>query len=917
MKAPPLPTNEQARLRKLDQYDILDTAPEPAFDSITAIAAHIAGVPIALVSLVDGKRQWFKSHHGLDADQTPREVSFCGHVVASGEALTVADALEDPRFSDNPLVTGAPNVRFYAGVPLQTPDGFVLGTLCAIDHSPRLLSAKQIQMLELLAQQVVDQLEMRRRDRTHVALRIELQKYKTFFELNPALFATANRELYFVDLNPAWESVVGWSLDELRAKPSLEFIHPEDLPAVMKEAGRVLSEPNAIVDFEYRLQHKDGHWVNLAWVAAMVGDVIFCSARDMTEYRRVQFALRQALDRASDLGSRLSGIMASANYSVIETDTSGIIREYNKSAERMLGHAAEDVIGKTSPAIFHDLAEVVGRAKQLSAELGTVIEPGFEAFVAKARLGEADEREWTYIRKDGTRFPVQLSITRRLDSQGEIVGFMGIASDITERKRMQQLQSEFVSTVSHELRTPLTSIRGSLGLVAAGVTGELPEEAKEYIDIALSNSDRLVRLINDILDIEKMQSGSMEFRFQTIELAASIKNAIAVNAAYASNHQVNIVLVDDVPAGEVLVDPDRLTQVLTNLLSNAAKFSPANSNVELGVKLVGERFRITVRDHGPGISDEFRSRIFQRFAQADASSTRKSGGTGLGLSISKAIVEKMRGRIGFEPAADGGTIFFFELPFLAPVVREPASSSRALQVLVCEDDPDVSSLLKRLLISHGYDVKQAPTLERARRLLAAHHFDAVTLDLVLADGDGSTLLAEMRESERHRLTPVVVISGASGQLASAAVMVADVIQKPFDEHRLLSVLQNALRNCERQPPRILHVEDEENIRRIVRRTLSQSWEVVSVESIHSAKLALEAQAFDVVLLDLTLPDGFGEELIGLVGRAQVILFTATDPSLALSRRVDAALIKSKSNPTDVRDTILSLLAKTRSGSLAT
>jgi len=378
------------------------------------------------------------------------------------------------------------------------------------------------------------------------------------------------------------------------------------------------------------------------------------------------------LQKISDVASLLRGILENANVAVIETTPSGTIRVFNAAAERMLGYSAKELVGQASPAILHDPAEVAARATDLGIELGVPVEPGFDALVAKARRGTADEGEWTYIRKDGSRFPVLLSVTARRDARREIAGYLGIASDISERKRVERLQAEFVSTVSHELRTPLTSISGALGLVAAGVTGELPAQAKEFVDIALSNSERLVRLINDILDIDKIQSDSVKLRLAPLSIEVAVKNAITANAAFGEQYGVRLALIGEPPKGDVLADPDRLAQVLANLISNAAKFSPANGTVELAVVPKADRVRVTVRDHGPGIPEEFRDRVFQRFAQADASNTRQRGGTGLGLSISKAIIEKMGGLIGFEPAPGGGTSFFFDLPY-QPAVSPSAA----------------------------------------------------------------------------------------------------------------------------------------------------------------------------------------------------------------------------------------------------
>ncbi len=879
MKKPQIPANEEERLGELHRYGILDTPPEPSFDALTTLAAHIAQVPIALVSLVDVDRQWFKSRYGLEAPQTPRDVSFCGHVVASEATLIVPDAFQDDRFADNPLVTGQPRVRFYAGIPLRNPSGYVLGTLCAIDHHARELTPTQQEMLSLLAKQVVDQLELRRKT-------IQLQGYGRFFDISISLLCTADATMYFRELNPAWEQTLGWTLDELKARPFTDLIHPDDVAPTLAVAGQLL-EGATTVNFENRYRHKDGRWIPMNWHASARDGVFYAAALDLSELRRKEASLL-------DTEGRYRSIIEAAVDAVITIDERGSIDQVNPAVERLFGFAPHELLGQNvkllMPAPYRE---------EHDGYLANYLSTGNRKIIGTGR-------EITGARKDGSTFPAELAVSEFYAAGARF--FTGIVRDISDRKRVERMQSEFVSTVSHELRTPLTSIRGSLGLVSAGVTGELPAEAKEYVDIALSNSDRLVRLINDILDIEKMQSGSMEFRLRATDLGAAVRGAISANQAFASSHGVRLLLASEIPLGEVFVDTDRLAQVLANLISNAAKFSPRDGVVELAVERSEDLFRVTIRDHGPGIPEEFRGRIFQRFAQADASNTRRRGGTGLGLSISKAIVEQMRGRIGFKPAEGGGTVFFFELPYLHPIVPEAEPSGAAL-VLVCEDDPDEARVLGRLLTSAGFAVHYAPTLERVRRLLTAHRYSAILLDLILPDGDGTALIQEIRSSKATSWIPIIAISGSSKHLRQAALMLTDVIVKPFDETALLAAVRNAVAACMNAIPRILHVEDDEDIRLVVKRLLPDSWTVIPAPSIQAAKAELEGAAFDVVLLDLTLPDGAGDELIQLVGRAQVIIFSASDASSALSRRVSSALVKSRMNPVDVRDVIVSLVAR--------
>jgi PAS domain S-box-containing protein len=237
----------------------------------------------------------------------------------------------------------------------------------------------------------------------------------------------------------------------------------------------------------------------------------------------------------------------------------------------------------------------------------------------------------------------------------------GVVRDVDERRRVDHMKDEFIS-VSHELRTPLTSIRGALGLLAGGVAGELTPQARNLLDIAANNSERLVRLINDILDIEKVESGTLGFRMEPLDLAGVLKEALEVNAVYARYYEVALRPVRTESGVVVLGDSDRLQQVLANLLSNAAKFSPRGGTVEVEMVREEGRVRISVSDQGPGIPEEFRSRVFERFAQADDSITRHDRGTGLGLSISKAIVERHGGRIWFESEPWVRTTFSFDLP---------------------------------------------------------------------------------------------------------------------------------------------------------------------------------------------------------------------------------------------------------------
>lgn len=393
----PLPDNEEVRQHWLDELQILDTLEEQVYDDLTFIAAQICQTPIALVSLIDHERQWFKSHHGLDARETPRELAFCAHAILKDQPLVIEDALKDERFHDNPLVTSGPNVKFYAGAPLILRDNIRVGTLCVIDDHARPLNEMQRQALAALARQVVTQLELR----------------------------------------------------------------------------------------------------------------------------------------------------------------------------------------------------------------------------------------------------LQLQALTRLD----------------------HAKDEFISMVNHELRTPLTSINGALSLVLNQVTGELSPQATQLIEVAYRNGKRLLNIVNDILDIAKLEAGKMEMHTGSVELVPFLQKAIELNRPYCKGCSCKIELrVIDGDHVSIMGDENRLLQVMSNLISNAAKFTHENDTIEVSLSQKGNQVQIGITDHGPGIPKKNQKDLFTKFKQLGKGSNTKMPGTGLGLNICKLIVEQHGGTITCESIPGDHTTFLFTLP---------------------------------------------------------------------------------------------------------------------------------------------------------------------------------------------------------------------------------------------------------------
>ncbi len=638
----------------------------------------------------------------------------------------------------------------------------------------------------------------------------------------------------------------------------------------------------------------------------IVGAVL--TFRDITERKEYERRLTSTL-------AFQSAILDSANYSIIATDVDGVIHTFSRGAERMLGYTAPEIIGLT-PAEFHDVDEVVRRAAELTEELGRGVEPGFEAFVALARETRgADENEWTYVRKDGSRLPVLLSVTALRNESDELLGYLGIAADLTERKRVDRLKSEFVSTVSHELRTPLTSIRGSLGLVASGAAGALPARAQGLVSIAARNSERLILLINDILDIEKIESGKMEFSYRLHLLESLVEQSVEANQAFAESHGVTIE--GDVGDGShhLVIDENRVIQVLTNLISNACKFSPSGETVRVDMSADDGVARIRVADRGPGIADEFRSRIFEKFSQADASDRRAIGGTGLGLSITRALVMEMGGTIGFDSEEGSGTTFWVDFPLATQDADRVDDGAEGARILVCMQDEAAATAMADVLREAGYrpEVVVDPAAVEARVREGAT-WEASIVDLSLPDDGGVDLVRSLRADPATEERPIVAVSARvdDDRLAiDGHVRLAHFLQKPVDTGALLRMLDTLEARADSNLPRILHVEDDPDLRRTVAELGRDVARFRFASTLAEARKALAEDSFQLVLLDLQLPDGSGWEILPwlqrLARRPPVVVFSATPVGGKEAREVEAALLKSRASEADVLATLARFL----------
>jgi PAS domain S-box-containing protein len=637
-----VPEDEPGRLAALHALSILDTPQEERFDRITRMAVRALEVPMALVSLVDTDRQWFKSCVGLDAAETPRGVSFCGHAILQEGIFVVPDALEDPRFADNPFVVGDPFVRFYAGYPLRSPEGHRVGTLCVLDRRPRQLTDADLTTLHDLGSWVELELGTIERDKARDTER----RLMTLLASVGDGIATFDLTGIVTSANRSAEAMFKRSEAEMVGRPVTELVLPEDRSIVASALlERAESDVGMLFHQGLRGLRSDGTSFPMDTTVSEVfgreGQLFIAIARDTTEEKAAQDAFRWMQERNDR-------VLSAVGDGVVGVDRVGDVFYVNDAAWEMLDHEHAELMG----CRFH---EVVQHSRADGSPYAWEESPVHNTLFGGTAVREYDQVFW---RTDGSSFPVEM-VSTPLNEGSRIIGAAIVFRDVTERRAIDRMKDEFVSVVSHELRTPLTSIRGSLGLLAGGVYGDLPPDAAQMLALAVDNTDRLVRLVNDILDLERLRSGRVDLELEPVDLTDLAAKAVA-SVASMSEKGVQV-RVSGWPC-MVVADADRVVQVMTNLVGNAIKFSDADGVVDVQTELDGDEGIVHVTDHGRGIPAHLVERIFDRFQQVDASDAREKGGTGLGLAIARGIVEQHGGRIWVESVEGDGATFSVALP---------------------------------------------------------------------------------------------------------------------------------------------------------------------------------------------------------------------------------------------------------------
>jgi PAS domain S-box-containing protein len=544
---------------------------------------------------------------------------------------------------------------------------------------------------------------------------------------------------------------------------------------------------------------------------------------------------KNAAERIAELNESLNRykqtILDTAGEGIFGLDEHGVATFINPSAARLLNYGVDELIGRRVHDVIHpEGAESVGWAE--CGVCSSRLEPC-------VRAGKTAE----FLTRDGKRLPIEYTSSTMGGGAGVVVTFR----DITERLAVQRMKDEFVSTVSHELRTPLTSIRGALGLLSGGLLGAISDRGQRMLDIAVTNTDRLVRLINDILDLERINSGTVELNRKVATAADIMRDAVDVVQTVADRASVKISFEPDHTV--LWVDRDRIVQTLTNLMGNAVKFSPPGSTVRLSGAAVDDSFTFSVVDDGRGIPPEKLERIFDRFQQVDASDSRDKGGSGLGLAICRSIVVAHGGKIWAESGVGNGSAFRFTVP--RPAGRDSTyvpEGDRDVVLVCAEEAPSIV----RLLQSHG-----TRTLVVAERNQLMQHALAPNVSAIvygMASVRGSEIVEQLRTSPQTSAVPLILIAEEPPpQFESYGDHTMAWVRRPFASAELLTALNVTARNAQKQP--VLVVEDDEDLARVITMSLeSHGLRTMAVATGTQAIAACRRVTPVVVILDVALPD---------------------------------------------------------------
>lgn len=624
-----VPENEAQRLKALKDYNILDTINEEEFDRLTRLASLICGTPIALVSLIDESRQWFKSNIGLEeSKETPRDISFCQYTIMGDDVFEITDATKDSRLADNPLVTSDPEIRFYAGYPLKDPNGMNLGSLCVIDRVPKKLNDTQLQALEVLSKEVVAQIVSRKQQQ-------EKLKLEKLFNYSLDFICIASTDGYFKKVNPSFLNVLGYSEKEILTIPFLDLVHDEDKEITRSEIEK-LAQGFKTVNYKCRFRKKDGKYIVLNWIANpdLETGELYSVARDITEQ----------IKQNETLNTYKFAIDQSAIVAI--TDQKGIITYVNDAFCDISKYSASELIGQDHRIINSGI-----HPKEFMKDLWTTIANG------KVWKGEIQNKA-----KDGSPYWVDTTIIPFLNEKGKPYQYVAIRSDITEkidsRKALIQKNVEldqFAYVVSHDLKAPLRAISTLTEFIQEDLEGNLEEETLKKFNLIISRTKRMQLLIDDILEYSKLGKTTVQKTLVNAEeLLKEISNDFNKNPA-----SFTIDIINPIPTFKV--QKVFLQQIFANIISNAIKYNDKeHGHLTINCQEIDKFYQFKFTDNGPGIEKEYFDKIFEVFQTIHGE--KRDDSTGIGLATVKKLVEVVNGNLYVESEFGCGSTFVINIP---------------------------------------------------------------------------------------------------------------------------------------------------------------------------------------------------------------------------------------------------------------
>lgn len=659
----PLPDNELERQAALQSYEILDTASEKDFDDIAELASAICETPISLIGFLDDKRAWFKSHKGILLQESDKAYSFCAHTIASDEdILIVEDARLDERFSTNPLVTGELQLIFYAGVPLINEDGFSLGTLCVFDHKQRVLTTVQTAALKVLARQVMDKLELRRKvAQLEVANRhIRMLNMQLTENEHQAVHLIANapvgigllkgREFIIHSANTQmlelWgkpNSIIGLplqiALPELIGQPFLDLldeVYTSGVAFTGIETKATIERNGKAGDYYFNfvyhpVKNAAGKTTSIMVVANEVSEQV--EARKKIEESRYQ------LDQM---------VMTAPMGMTILRSRDLIVEIANTPMLEIWGREREDIIGKKLLSVFPELLD-----QPFPKLMADIFDTRTSIAIPEISVdvGLLDGTFKTII--------VDFSYHPLLDTHGNVEGIIATVKDITERKQDEQRKNDFIGIVSHELKTPLTSLKAYLQIMGKQAHNQQEAFYASIANKTLIQVEKMHTLIKGFLDVARLGSGKIYLDKKPLEINQLLRAIVEDNRFQTSEHIIVYTPCDDIM---VLADSEKIAQVVNNFINNAIKYSPPGSTIEISCSSNDASLEVRVKDEGIGISREDQAKLFERFYRVRNEQTHVISGFGIGLYLCAEIIQRHNGEIGVESELGKGSEFWFRLP---------------------------------------------------------------------------------------------------------------------------------------------------------------------------------------------------------------------------------------------------------------